>query len=55
MYMKILKYPFWIFYRIWFYVLVTLPILILFPFLIISIAKENESELIRFYSFVPVE
>ncbi|TJY34725.1 lysophospholipid acyltransferase family protein [Pontimicrobium aquaticum] len=39
--MKILKYPFWILYRIWFYILVTLPIIILFPILIISIAKEQ--------------
>jgi len=41
MQMNILKYPFWILYRIWFYVLVALPIIILFPILIISIAKEN--------------
>ncbi|MCB0461661.1 MAG: lysophospholipid acyltransferase family protein [Flavobacteriaceae bacterium] len=39
--MNILKYPFWILYRIWFYVLVALPIIILFPILIISIAKES--------------
>lgn len=38
--MKILKYPFWIAYRIWFYVLVALPIILLFPLLLISIAKE---------------
>lgn len=38
--MKLLKYPFWILYRIWFYILVALPILILFPLLIISILKE---------------
>ncbi|WP_194768239.1 lysophospholipid acyltransferase family protein [Tamlana sp. I1] len=39
--MKILKYIFWILYRIWFYILVCLPILILFPFLILSILKES--------------
>lgn len=39
--MKLLKYPFWIIYRIWFYVLVALPIIFLFPFLIISISKEK--------------
>lgn len=39
--MNILKYPFWILYRIWFYVLVTLPIIFMFPFLILSIAKEQ--------------
>lgn len=39
--MKILKYPFWILYRIWFYVLVTLPILLLFPLLVLSILKEK--------------
>lgn len=39
--MNLIKYPFWILYRIWFYVLVALPIIILFPFLIISIAKEK--------------
>jgi len=39
--MKLLKYPFWILYRIWFYILVALPILMLFPFLIISISKES--------------
>ena len=41
MYMNIIKYPFWVLYRIWFYVLVLIPIIILFPFLIISIAKEK--------------
>lgn len=41
MQMNILKYPFWILYRIWFYVLVALPIIILFPLLIISITKES--------------
>lgn len=39
--MKLLKYPFWILYRIWFYVLVTLPILLLFPILVLSILKES--------------
>lgn len=38
--MKILKYIFWIFYRIWFYTLVALPIILFFPILIISILKE---------------
>lgn len=38
--MKILKYPFWILYRIWFYILVALPIIIMFPILVISILKE---------------
>jgi 1-acyl-sn-glycerol-3-phosphate acyltransferase len=39
--MNIIKYPFWVLYRIWFYVLVAVPIIILFPLLIISIAKEQ--------------
>ncbi len=39
--MKILKYPFWILYRIWFYVLVIIPIIILFPILMVSISKES--------------
>lgn len=39
--MKILKYPFWLLYRIWFYVLVTLPILLFAPFLVIAILKEK--------------
>lgn len=38
--MKLLKYPFWILYRIWFYILVAIPILVLFPILVISILKE---------------
>lgn len=38
--MKILKYPFWILYRIWFYILVTVPILVLLPILVLSIVKE---------------
>ena len=39
--MKLLKYPFWILYRIWFYILVALPILVMFPILLISISKES--------------
>lgn len=39
--MTILKYPFWVLYRIWFYVLVAIPIIILFPILIISISREQ--------------
>lgn len=39
--MKLLKYPFWILYRIWFYILVALPIIIMFPILIISILRES--------------
>ncbi|HUH28294.1 lysophospholipid acyltransferase family protein [Gelidibacter sp.] len=39
--MNILKYPFWILYRIWFYILVTVPILLLFPILVLSILKET--------------
>src|SRR5690606_4387731 len=38
--MKLIKYLFWILYRIWFYILVALPIVILFPILFISILKE---------------
>ncbi len=39
--MKILKYIFWVLYRIWFYVLVALPILVMFPVLLVSILKES--------------
>lgn len=39
--MALLKYPFWLVYRIWFYILVALPILLLFPFLLISISREQ--------------
>lgn len=39
--MKILKYLFWILYRIWFCVLVIVPILLLFPILVLSISKEE--------------
>jgi 1-acyl-sn-glycerol-3-phosphate acyltransferase len=38
--MAILKYPFWLLYRIWFYILVAIPIIVMFPLLIISISKE---------------
>ena len=40
-FMKIIKYPFWIIYRIWFYILVALPIIILFPILIVVISREK--------------
>lgn len=39
--MAIIKYPFWIVYRVWFYVLVALPIIVLFPILLISISREK--------------
>ena len=39
--MAILKYPFWLLYRIWFYILVALPIIALFPILLISISREK--------------
>ena len=39
--MKLIKYPFWILYRLWFYILVTVPIIVLFPLLVISILKES--------------
>lgn len=39
--MIVLKYIFWIFYRIWFYILVALPIIILLPVLLTLIAKES--------------
>ena len=39
--MAIIKYPFWILYRVWFYVLVALPIILLFPLLLISISREE--------------
>ncbi|BAO75625.1 lysophospholipid acyltransferase family protein [Winogradskyella sp. PG-2] len=39
--MAIIKYPFWVLYRIWFYILVAIPIIVLFPFLIISISREQ--------------
>ena len=39
--MNLLKYPFWILYRVWFYILVIVPIIILFPVLIISVSREQ--------------
>ncbi|MBT8325854.1 MAG: 1-acyl-sn-glycerol-3-phosphate acyltransferase [Winogradskyella sp.] len=39
--MVLLRYPFWLFYRIWFYVLVALPIIVLFPLLLVSISREK--------------
>ena len=39
--MAIIKYPFWVLYRIWFYVLVALPIIVLLPILLISISREK--------------
>ena len=39
--MKILKYAFWIVWRIWFYLLVLVPIIILFPILFLTILSEK--------------
>jgi len=39
--MKLIKYPFWILYRVWFYILVAIPIIGLFPLLVVSILKES--------------
>jgi len=39
--MAIIKYPFWVLYRIWFYILVALPIVVMFPILLISISREK--------------
>ena len=39
--MIVMKYLFWILYRIWFYVLVAIPIVLLMPLLILSILKES--------------
>lgn len=39
--MQLLKYPFWLFYRIWFYVLVLVPIILFFPFILITISSEK--------------
>lgn len=39
--MKLLKYPFWICYRIWFYLLMAIPIFALFPLLLLSISREK--------------
>lgn len=39
--MAMIKYPFWLLYRIWFYVLVAIPIIVLFPILLVSISREK--------------
>lgn len=39
--MQLLKYPFWLFYRIWFYVLVLLPIIVFSPLILITISTEK--------------
>jgi 1-acyl-sn-glycerol-3-phosphate acyltransferase len=39
--MKVLKFLFWIVWRIWFYVLMAVPILLMFPFLVASIVTEK--------------
>lgn len=39
--MKLLKYPFWLLYRVWFYLLVLLPIIVLFPLILITILSEK--------------
>lgn len=39
--MKLLKYPFWLLYRIWFYLLVLLPIIVFFPLILITILSEK--------------
>lgn len=39
--MAIIKYPFWLIYRIWFYILVAIPIIVMFPLLIVSISREQ--------------
>lgn len=39
--MKLLKYPYWLLYRIWFYLLVLLPIIVLFPLILITILSEK--------------
>jgi len=39
--MKIIKYVFWVLYRVWFYILVAIPIIVLFPLLLLSILKES--------------
>ena len=38
--MGIIKYIFWLVYRIWFYVLVAIPIFLFFPFLVLFSLKE---------------
>lgn len=39
--MKILKYIFWILWRVWFYIMIAVPIIVMFPFLLISILREE--------------
>ena len=39
--MIVIKYIFWLIYRIWFYILVVIPIIVLLPLLLISILKED--------------
>jgi len=39
--MKIIKYPFWLLWRIWLCLLALTPIIALFPFLLLSISKEK--------------
>jgi 1-acyl-sn-glycerol-3-phosphate acyltransferase len=39
--MKIIKYPFWLLYRIWFYILLAIPIIMMLPLLLISTLKEE--------------
>lgn len=39
--MKLLKYPYWLLYRIWFYLLVLLPIIVLFPLILFTILSEK--------------
>ncbi len=39
--MILIRYLFWIFYRLWFYIMVILPIIFLFPLLFISILKQR--------------
>lgn len=39
--MKLLKYPFWMLYRVWFYLLVLLPIIVLFPLILFTILSEK--------------
>jgi len=40
-YMKVLKYFFWLVWRIWFYILMGVPIIILSPFLILSLSWDK--------------
>lgn len=39
--MAIIKYPFWLLYRVWYYILVAIPIIVMFPLLLISISREQ--------------